>query len=297
MSILADGGMGTMLLAAGLEPGGCGDLLNLEQPDIVANVHRAYIDAGARVILTNTFGASSLALARHGLAELATQINESGAALARSAASADTLVLGDIGPFGGFIEPVGDAARCAVFDAFHLQAHALLAGGAHGIIVETMGALDEMELAVLAAREAGADLIVASMSFERTRVGLRTLTGVSPRAAAEHLGALGVDVLGTNCGTGMNADDYCEVVREYRLVDACARVLVKMNAGTPRLVRSGTVYDLSPDRFADWVRAVTQAGADIVGGCCGTTPQHISAARRLIGQSDVMMKSGAPSNS
>lgn len=136
MTMIADGAMGTQLQARGLEPGGCGELLNVEQPELVADIHRAYIDAGANAILTNTFGASRIALDRHGLSEMASEINESAAALARSVAGPDTIVLGDIGPFGGFLEPVGDASLIEVYDAFLEQAHALLAGGAHGIMID-----------------------------------------------------------------------------------------------------------------------------------------------------------------
>lgn len=279
---IADGAMGTQLLDAGLQPGGCGELLNIEDAELVAAVHRTYVAAGAEIILTNTFGASRIALARHGLGELAREINEAGAVIARAAARDGVLVLGDIGPFGGFLEPNGDTARVDVFEAFAEQAHALLAGGAQGIMIETMSCLDETDLAVVAAREAGADTVVASVTFERTRKGLRTLTGATPEDVAVRLADVGADILATNCGSGLDAQDYAEIVRTYRDIHVTAPIMVKMNAGAPRLSGDRTVYDVGPDPFAERVSIVIEAGATIVGGCCGTTPQHIQALRALL---------------
>lgn len=279
---IADGAMGTQLLDSGLQPSGCGELLNIEQPETVARVHRAYVAAGAEILLTNTFGASRIALARHDLGDLAREINEAGAVIARGAAGEGVMVLGDIGPFGGFLEPVGDTPRVAVYEAFAEQAHALLAGGAQGIMIETMSCLDETDLAVVAAREAGADVVVASVTFERTRKGLRTLTGATPEDVAVRLADVGADILGTNCGSGLTAEDYAEIVRSYREVHPTAPILVKMNAGAPRLAGNNAVYDVGPDQFAQRVSIVIEAGATIVGGCCGTTPAHISAVRALL---------------
>ncbi len=278
--IIADGAMGTQLQAAGLPAGQCGELWNLKQRERVLAVHSAYLEAGAEVLLTNTFGASGLALARHDAQHDAAAINTAAARIAIEAADENAWVLGDIGPFGGFMEPAGETSATDVFEAFFEQAEALLDGTVDGIIIETMSALDELELAVAAARAAGARLVIASLSFERTRVGLRTMTGATPEQAAELMTSLELDVLGTNCGTDLSPGDYAEIVRSYREVNPVTPVLVKLNAGSPTLAGDKTVYHASPESFAEATKQLVDAGADIIGGCCGTTPEHIRAVAK-----------------
>jgi methionine synthase I (cobalamin-dependent) len=263
---VCDGGMGTQLQLAGLEPGSAGELWNVENPGALVAIHRRYLDAGADIATTNTFGGSRLALDRHGLGDRAAELNRAGAALARAAAGDQAWVLGDIGPFGGFLAPLGEFEPVDVHAAFLEQAHALLEGGADGILVETMSDVEEAAVAVRAAIEAGA-----------TRHGPRTMMGVAPADAARTLVLAGADVVGVNCGT-LELDGYVEVVRAYHAAVPGVPLLVQPNAGRPSLDDDGNaVYHEPPEAFAALVPAFLAAGARIVGGCCGTGPAHIEA--------------------
>lgn len=280
--VLGDGAMGTALHDAGLEGGEAGELWCVERPGAVLEVHRTHVDAGARVLLTNTFGASRFALARHGAAGRVEEVNRAAAGLAREAAGPGRVVLGDVGPFGGFLAPLGDADPGEVREAFREQVRALLAGGADGIAVETMSAVEEAVLAVEAAREEGAGVVVGSMAYQATPAGYRTLMGTAPGEAARALREAGVDVVGTNCGTDLAPEDYVGVVRAYRAAGADLPVMVQMNAGTPRLEGTEVVYDLAPDAMAAVVPDLVGAGAAVVGGCCGTTAEHLRAMGRRL---------------
>lgn len=278
----ADGAMGTELQRRGLEPGGCGESWNAEHPHRVESIHRAHLDAGAEVLLSNTFGGTRIALDRHGLGARARKLNRAGAAIARSVAGDDAWVLGDIGPFGGFLAPLGPHDPAHVETAFREQAEALLEGGVDGILVETMTALDELELALRAARDAGSPFVIGSVAFDATRVGFRTMMGATPAEAAGTALAAGADALGANCGTGLDMDSYAGIVRAYRETAADVVVLVKANAGTPRVDGGVVVYDTTPEDMAVGVSALVEAGASIVGGCCGTTPEFTAAIARAV---------------
>jgi 5-methyltetrahydrofolate--homocysteine methyltransferase len=280
--LAADGAMGTELQRAGLPAGQPGELWNIEQPDRVAAIHRAYAEAGADLVLTNTFGANPWVLGRYHLAGSLEQINRRAAEVARQAVPPGVFVLGDIGPSGALLKPLGDATVEQFYDAFLQQAHALLAGSADGIIVETMSAVEEAVAAVRAAREAGAPFVVASMTFDRIKDGgYRTMMGVRPEYAARALVEAGADIVGANCGTNMAAPDFAHLAAVLRSAVTCP-VMVQPNAGRPELVGGQTVYRLSPVDFADALRAVVKTGARIVGGCCGTTPAHIAAVRQML---------------
>ncbi len=279
--VLADGAMGTELQRAGLSLGESGERWNLDHPDRVEAIQRAYIEAGCDLIITNSFGASRWVLGRYGLADRVDDVNRAAAAIARKAAGTRG-VLGDIGPFGGLLRPLGTVAVEEVRLAFLGQAQALLAGGVDGIIIETMGAVDEAEAAVHAARDAGAAVIVASMAFDRTRKGeIRTMMGVSPQNAARALVAAGADVVGANCGTKMAPRDFVEVVSAMKAA-VSVPIIVQANAGQPDLVGGRAVYRLPPGEFAAEMREVVSAGASIIGGCCGTTPAHMAALEAMI---------------
>jgi len=277
--VIADGAMGTELQAVGLEPGACGEAWNLDHPGRVAAIHEAYREAGAEVLLTNTFGGHRLALARHDavLAERVPELARAAVDVARRGGGIGAWVLGDIGPIGGFLEPLGDIPVSDAENAFRELATALVRGGADGIIVETMAALDELVLGVRAARDAGAPLVVGSVAFDRTKAGIRTMTGATPEQAAHALVEAGADLLGANCGTGLGASEYADIVRRYRAVAPSLPVLVKMNAGQPRMADGAVEYDGTPDRLAAAIAPLVEAGAAIIGGCCGTTPEHIRA--------------------
>jgi 5-methyltetrahydrofolate--homocysteine methyltransferase len=275
--VVGDGAMGTELQRAGLAIGECGDRWNLEHPDRLLSIHTAYIDAGSEAIITNSFGANRWVLDRYGLAGRVAEVNRAAAAIARRAAGTSVFVLGDLGPCGGFLRPLGEIEAADLEAEFTTQARALVEGGVDALIIETMSAVDELRIAIHAARAAGAPLVIASMAFDRVPNGnLRTMMGVSPEQAAKASVEAGADIVGANCGTHMTTGDFARVVTAFRQVTD-RPIMIQSNAGSPELVDGQAVYRLTPGEFADGMKAVVEAGAGIVGGCCGTTPAHIAA--------------------
>ncbi|MBN1508549.1 MAG: homocysteine S-methyltransferase family protein [Sedimentisphaerales bacterium] len=276
---LLDGAMGTQLFARGIHPGSCNDLLNVTSPGIVLDVHRAYLEAGSDAVLTNTFGGNRYALGRHGCGDRAFEISKAGAELARTAAGEDRYVLGDIGPTGGFLEPLGALRAGQVKDAFVDQVNGLRQGGVDGLIIETMTALDELEIAIDAARTAGGGLpVFASMSFDKGVAGFRTMMGVDVSTAISKMVSLGVDAVGFNCGTAA-LSEYVELSKVYvaavRPFDGKVQVFAEPNAGKPELADGQAVYQVTPDEFAAACQKIVGEGIHVLGGCCGTGPQHI----------------------
>jgi len=281
--LLGDGAMGTQLQQAGLEPGECGEAWTLDHPDRVLRIQRNSVEAGSDVLITCTFGASRIMLDRHGEGARTVDINRAAAAIAREALGDHGYVLGDIGPFGGLMEPYGDVARADVERAFREQARALVEGGVDGIIIETQTALEELEIAIAAAREAGAKVVVGSVAFDRMadEDDVRTMMGVSPEQAAEFMAMRGCDVAGLNCGTGVDVRMAAHITRRYR--DACGLpVMAQPNAGVPTLENMKVVYRQSPEEMAAELPALLAAGPRIVGGCCGSTPAHIRRFRTIL---------------
>jgi methionine synthase I (cobalamin-dependent) len=277
--------MGTQLFARGAEPGKCNDWLNVETPELVTEIHRAYLDAGSDAILTNTFGANRYALARHGCADQAVEINRAGAQVARRAAGDTRYVLGDIGPTGDFLEPLGTLRAEQVRAAFVEQVQGLREGGVDGFLIETMTALDELALAIEAARSAGGGLpVLASMSFDKGGAGFRTMMGVEVPTAVAKMTSLGVDAVGFNCGTA-TLDEYVELAKAYAAAaTSCGKqvqIFAEPNAGKPELVDGQAVYRVTPQEFAVACRRILDAGIHILGGCCGTGPEHIQAVAAL----------------
>jgi len=284
--LLGDGAMGTQLQLAGLESGGCGEAWNLDHPDRVLAIQRAYVEAGSDCLITNTFGASRIMLERHGEGGRVAGINRAGAELARRALGAKRgFVLGDIGPFGGLMEPYGEIARERVVEAFAEQARALVAGGVDAIIIETQTALEELEIGIAAAQEAGA-VVIGSIAFDRMQdeADVRTMMGVSPEQAAEFMAARGVDVLALNCGTGVDMEMAAVIVRRYRTTSDLP-VMAQPNAGQPVLRDMKVVYEQTPEEMAAGLPALLAAGARIIGGCCGSTPAHIRRLREGLDRS------------
>ena len=282
--LIGDGAMGTQLMLAGLEQGGCGEAWNLTHPEKVLAIQRRYAEAGSDCIITNSFGASRIMLERHGQAGRAAAINEAGARIARDAfAGRGGFVLGDIGPFGGLMEPYGEIAVSRVEQAFREQARALVAGGVDAIIVETQTALEELEIAITAAREAGAPMVIGSLAYDRMadEDQVRTMMGVSPEMAAEFMAAREVDVLALNCGTGVDVAMATDVVRRYRSVSGLP-IMAQPNAGQPVLENFKVVYHETPEHMARDLPGLVRAGASIVGGCCGSTPAHIRRFREVL---------------
>jgi 5-methyltetrahydrofolate--homocysteine methyltransferase len=283
---LLDGAMGTQLIARGVEPGRCNDWLNVELHAMVTEVHREYFEAGSDAVITNTFGANRYALARHGYADKAFQINQAGAQVARKAAGDQRYVLGDIGPTGDFLEPLGTLRADDVHKAFAEQVKGLVEGGVDGLIIETMTALDELEIAIGAARSAaGGTPVFASMSFDAGGAGFRTMMGVDVATAVSKMLSLGVDALGFNCGTA-SLDEYIDLAKAYiaaaKSANAKIQVFAEPNAGKPELVDSEATYRVTREEFAVACARIRDAGIHILGGCCGTTPDHIRAVTRML---------------
>lgn len=284
--LLLDGAMGTQLIARGIEAGKCNDYLNVESPDVISDIHRAYLQAGSDAVITNTFGANKFVLGRYRLCEEMGKINQAGAQAARKAAGEDRYVLGDIGPSGDFLEPLGSLKPDELRDAFAAQASALLAGGVDGFIIETMTALDEMAVAVEAVKSVGGDLpVLASMSFDRAGEDFRTMMGVDVEAAVSKIVPLGVDAVGFNCGTA-TLDEYIELAQKFvsavGALSSEVRICAEPNAGKPELIDDEAVYKVEPDEFAAAIEKIHSAGVSIIGGCCGTSPAHIEAVAKTL---------------
>ena len=277
--LVCDGAMGTELIRRGLGAGVCPETWNVERAAEVAAVHRAYAGAGADIVLTNTFGANRWKLDACGLADEVGKVNAAAVALARKAVGRGVFVAGDIGPTGRFVAPLGPDPRDAFVEVFAEQARALAKAGAEALILETFTSLDEILAALEGAAGTGVP-VIASMSFQRAADGShRTLMGHEAASCAAALDATGAAIIGANCGTG--PEDYPDIAKT--LCRATKRpVLVEPNAGIPRLVAGKTVFPMTPGQFAKFVRPILKAGARIVGGCCGTTPEHIRAVRRVV---------------
>ena len=282
--LLADGAMGTQLQQAGLEPGGCGEIWNVDNPEPVLAIQRGYVEAGSDCLLTNTFGACRIMLERHSFDTRVAEINAHGVAVARAAFGDKAgFVIGDIGPFGGLMEPYGDIAQDAVRDAFREQAAALVDAGADAIMVETQTSLEEIGLAIAAAREAGAPCVIGSMAFDLNRNGkdVRTMMGVKVEQAAEVLQEAGADILAINCGTGIDMTWAARILQRYRSASDLP-LMAKPNNGLPELIAMEVVYRQTPDQMLVGLDDVLEAGARIVGGCCGTTAEHIRRFRTAL---------------
>lgn len=285
-ALFLDGAMGTQLIAAGAPTGGCGDELNVTHPKIVQSVHQRYLDAGCEAILTNSFGANPISLARHGLQDKTEQINRAAAAIARQAAGDGRYVLGDIGPCGEFLEPLGTLSETALREAFCRQAAALADGGVDGFIIETMAALEEVEVAVQAIQKVAAGLpVFVSMAFDPAGESARTMMGVSPAQMVARLAGAGVSAVGFNCGT-LDMAGYARLAEAFVAAAKPAGLLVlaEPNAGKPDLVDGKAVYTLPPAEFAAALADIATIGARILGGCCGTTPAHLAAAISQVGR-------------
>ena len=282
--ILCDGGMGTQLFEAGLPPGEPGELWNLQRRDAIQAIHRAYRDAGCRLLTTNTFGGCVEALARHHLAEQADPINEAAASLAREVAGPDAWVLADIGPFGGFLEPIGDSLPDDVEAMFHRQAEALHRGGADIVVVETMVDPAEAVLAIRAARDVADWPIIATFAFNRAGDAFRTVMGAEIRRCMADAIDAGAAVVGANCGTNLSLEDYRELAEQVVYAAEGQPVIIQPNAGPPRHTGTGVRYDVEPRQMAELTRSLLDTGVRIVGGCCGTTPRHLAAMAQAMDQ-------------
>ena len=271
-AVVADGAWGTQLQARGLAIGEFPDAWNLTHPERVSEVARAYVYAGSRVILTNTFGANRIRLAENLLANRVVEINRRGVELSRAAAVGKAAVFASIGPSGKLLLD-GEVTTDELLAAFEEQATALAQGGADALVVETMSDLEEAKLAVVAARTTGLPVVVC-MAFDSGKNLDRTMMGTTPEQAAEALSAAGADVIGANCGQGIGG--FLPICQRLRAATD-RPIWMKPNAGLPQLVDGRAAYAGTPADFAGQVSALLAAGADFIGGCCGTSPEYISA--------------------
>ena len=276
--VLSDGAWGTQLQARGLAPGETPDLWNLTHPEKVSAVAKAYAAAGSQIILSNTFGANRFRLAEAGAADKVKIINEAGARISREAAGENAFVFASIGPSGKLLMN-GDVTEAELAAAFAEQAQALADGGAQGLVVETMQDLDEARIAIAAAKATGLP-VVASMVFDSGKDKDRTMMGATPEQAATALIAAGADVIGANCGQGIAG--FVNICARLKSAAGDQPIWIKANAGLPQIQEGKAVYAMTAAEFAGFVPAVLAAGANFIGGCCGTSPDFIREVHRQL---------------
>lgn len=282
--LVCDGAMGTQLMLAGLESGGCGEMWNLEHPDRVRAIQRRYVEAGTDCLITNTFGGSRIMLKRHGHENDLKAINKAGVRIAREAfGDLDGYVLGDIGPLGAILEPYGDLPHQDAFNAYREQAEALVEAGADAIIIETQTSLDELGIAIDAAKSVGAPSIIASLAYDLSadKTFYVTMMGVFPETAAAFLEERGANIIALNCGTGMDMEGAAKVVSLYKKASTLP-TMVQPNAGLPVLEGGKAVYKQLPSDMALGVPNVLHSGANIIGSCCGSNPDHTHAIHQVV---------------
>ncbi|OQA04222.1 MAG: Bifunctional homocysteine S-methyltransferase/5,10-methylenetetrahydrofolate reductase [Planctomycetes bacterium ADurb.Bin401] len=299
--LIVDGAMGTQLMARGAEAGQCNNYLNIKSPQIITDIHLSYFDAGSGAVYTNTFGANEITLGRHNLADQVEEINAAGVENARKAALAlggQKYVIGDIGPCGDFLEPLGTLKPDVLRNAYARQAKALLNAGVDGFVVETFMAADEAKVAVEGVKSVSDLPVFVSFAFDAAGDDFRTMMGVTVEMAVTIFSVMGIDALGFNCGT-LRMEQYLQLAKKFlRLLKSTTgtgkltpgqgagskeiALIAKPNGGKPELIDGKAVYKLSEGEFGEWIEKIHQAGAAIVGGCCGTTPAHIKAMAKKL---------------
>lgn len=277
--LLCDGAMGTELLKKGAESGSCLELLNITNRKVVYEVHTSYVEAGSDIIETNTFGANKIRLKGYGLSDKAAELNKKGVEIAREASQGKALIAASIGPIGEPLEPFGDIALDEAYNAFYDQASALKEAGTDFIFIETMSALDEAEIALKACKDAVKVPISVTMTFEAGREGIKTNWGVDIAAAVDRLTLGKADLIGANCGRGF--DEMLEVVKEMKNLTN-KPIIAQANAGLPEYQDGKVIYKETPESVAEKAEFLIKFGVSIIGGCCGSGPEHIKAIRKII---------------
>ncbi len=278
--LVSDGAWGTFLQAKGLASGECPEMWNVERPDDVLEIARSYVEAGSDMIETNSFGGSCIKLAEYGLGDRAFELNKAAAEISRKAAGTDHYVLGSMGPTGKLLM-MGEVTSEEVYEAFKEQAMALEAGGADAIMIETMTDLEEAKLAVRAAKENTGCEVFCTMTFEKTaNDDYRSMMGVAPVDMVQEIIDAGAEMIGANCGNGIK--DMVGIVEEIRSVNPDIPVLIHANAGIPIYRNGKTIFPETPDEMAGYIQRIMDAGANVVGGCCGTTPDHICKIAEVV---------------
>ena len=278
-TIISDGATGTYLQGKGLEPGGCPEALNITMPNVIKGMAEAYFNAGSDMVMTNSFGGNWFMLNKYGYGDKVYEFNKSAAAHARSVAPSGKYVMGSIGPTGEFVEPLGSVSRVKMQRAFHEQITGLKDGGVDGVCIETMTALEEAELAIHAAKAIAGLVVMATMTFDKGPRGYFTMMGVTPEQAASKLKIAGADIIGSNCGNGVL--NMIDIAVQLRAVTDDP-LLIHSNAGIPEIRKGQIVYPETPEWMAGKLGSLVEAGVNIVGGCCGTTPGHIKALKDLV---------------
>ena len=279
-TLISDGAWGTFLQKKGMQPGECPELWCIERPDDVCDIAKSYIDAGSDMVEADSFGGSASKLEHFGLSDKAFEINKAAAELSRKAAGDDNWVIASIGPTGKMLV-VEEITPEDMYEEFKVQAMAFEAGGADAACIETMSDIDEACIAIKAVKENTGLEAICTFTFDRTVTGdYRTMMGVSPTDALNAAVQAGADVIGTNCGNGI--ERMIEIVTEMRSVNKDIPILVHANAGLPQNIDGKDVFPETPEDMAGMVPDLVKAGANIIGGCCGTTPAHIKAMKNAL---------------
>lgn len=278
--LISDGATGTYLQQHGLEPGGCPEEFNVSHPEVVRGMAKAYFDAGSDMVLTNTFGGSRFMQKKYGFEARVSEFNRLAAEHAKSQIpNSGHYVVGSIGPTGEFLEPLGPVSEAEMYESMTQQATAMAEGGADAILIETQMAIEEAIIGVKAARDNTGLPVIATMVFDKGPRGFFTMMGVTPELAVTGLREAGADIVGANCGNGI--DVMLELARQMRDVDD-GYMLVHSNAGIPALEDGEVVYNESPEYMAERFKKLVDMGINVVGGCCGTGPDHISVLSKLL---------------
>lgn len=275
--LVADGATGSQLQKAGLPPGYPPELWNIEKPELIYNHYRSYFDAGSDIVLTNTFGGSSIKMKMDNIEHRSREVNLAAAEIARKAAGSTGLVFGDVGPTGRIFMPVGDLDETEAIKSYEQQIQALVDGGVDAILIETMSSLEEARAAIQAARNVTSLPVLVTFSFD-TRG--RTMMGVKPQTVATEIWGSGISALGANCGRTL--DETLTAIQAMKSVRQDLVLMAKPNAGLPSLENNQSVYDVSPETMADYALRFRDEGVKIFGGCCGSTPEHIRAIARAL---------------
>jgi 5-methyltetrahydrofolate--homocysteine methyltransferase len=278
--LISDGAWGTLLHQKGLKPGECPELWNLERPEDILDIAKSYIDADADIIETNSFGGNKFKLSSYGLSGRVYEINKAAAAISKKAAGESKIVMGSIGPTGKILM-MGDVTTGELYEAFKEQAIALEAGGADALVIETMSDLEEAKAAINACIDNTSCEVACTFTFEKTGEKVfHTMMGITPRQMVEELADTGIAVIGANCGNGIR--DMVGITEEIRMYNTNLPVLIHANAGIPIYQEGKTVFPESPGEMAAHLQHLVDAGANIIGGCCGTTPDHIRLMAMVI---------------
>jgi len=286
--LVSDGGVGTMLMELGLKPGDAPESFNILHPEVVEKIAALYLEAGADIITTNTFGGSPLRLSFYSLEDKTEEINRNAVLSARKAIANRAYISASCGPSGRFLKPHGDIEPEQMYDSFQRQIKVLVASGVDIICVETMTDLREAELAIKAAKTVAVSTpVIATMTFDSTPRGFYTMMGVSIEKAASGLEKAGADVIGSNCGTGI--EDMIGTAREFKKQSKLP-LIMQPNAGIPTTQGGKPVYPETPEFMAEKAKEFVSIGVSVIGGCCGTTPEHIRAIREMVEQQNRLRK-------